>query len=203
MRTTPMRFRFKGERDYIHGPDIYNEMMEQIEAHYSRSTLGKLRLAMHTFASKQCNMIIGEIDEIPLKPERAVSELKIDTTRGRLVTRLVETDYSIDGRYEFDESHIENWSSINGENIVITGDSGYSAIEVAVSLTKQLHNRLFPSNDAKWIVSVVELERPLERADSSGMVVQFKHNFSNRLTKSEMFSGDVSLGHIYFSLVQR
>lgn len=85
---------------------------------------------------------------------------------------------------------------------MITGEAGYSAIEVAVSMAKQLHKALFPSKDAKWIFTRLELVRLLQDNDSSSLAIKHKHNFNNRLTKSEIFFHERSIGYIYFPLVK-
>jgi len=197
----PMSFRFKGNRDYIHGPDIYNEMIRSVATHYGRDGLGKLRLTMRKFATKQCDMTFGDLQDTPLISKRIVSELIIDTDRGREMFRLVETDKPIHERYNFDESLIENISKIDNHRIILAQDSGYSEIEIAVSLTKQLHNNFFPSDNARWIVTMVDLDKPLSKQYGAISSVKFEQGFGDRLTRSQIMSGDTILGRIYFSLV--
>jgi hypothetical protein len=69
-------------------------------------------------------------------------------------------------------------------------------------MTKQLHNALFDIKAAKWLFTRLELVRTLQDSDSLGLTIEHKHNFNNRLSKSEIFSHEQSIGFIYFSLVK-
>ena len=176
-------------------------MIRNVATHYGRYSLGKLRLTMRKFATKQCDMILGDLQDTQIISKRIVSELIIDTNRGREMFRLVETDKPIHERYDFNESLIENFSKTDNHRIIITQDSGYSEIEIAVSLTKQLHNKFFPSDNARWIVTMVDLDRPLSKQYDAISSVKFEQSLGDRLTRSQIMSGDTILGRIYFSLV--
>lgn len=203
MNTISANFKFKGDRNYIHGPDIYNMMMEHTTAGLNPSKIERVKLTIHAFASHQCQLLVGRPSEPFNKPDHLIADLTLVTPEGNVTSALVETGQSISDTYSFDERKIEALCEISGQSITINGDSEYSSVEVAVSMTKQLHNRLFPRKDGKWIVTGYDLRRPLAPKDSANLTVHFQHNFNDRLTKSELLFRGKSIGNIFFSLVSQ
>ena len=202
MTTVPIAFRFKGKRAYVQGPDIYDGMMGKIQALPDAASFGAVKIAFHSFISKNCNMLVGGAGESVEKPDGAFTDLSVWTPNGTILSYLTETEEQIVDRVEYDESRVSSRSTISGEKIQISGDSGYTPCEVAVSMTKQLHYKLFPTDD-KWIFTQLELVRPFEDDDASQLVVDFRRNFGSRLTKSELYSAGKSIGNIYFSLIKQ
>ena len=203
MKTIALNFKFKGNRKYVHGPDIYNQMMEHATAVRDLATINRIKLVIHAFASHQCLLMVSDMGESFDKPGNLIADLTLVTSKGNMTAALVETTEPINDTYSFDEGIIEDLCVIKSPSIEIKGDSGYSSIEVAVSMTKQLHNRLFPQKDGKWIVTGYDFTRLLTSEDGKALTVVFKHNFNNRLTKSELSAKGQTLGHIFFSLVPK
>ena len=201
MKHIPLHFSFKGDRNYVHGTDIYTAILKQIDVQYHRKILSSIRLSIHAMAVKNCDLIWVESGELMDKPDQAIADFVIGLDEGKVAGWLIETDRPIQSQYDYDEGRIEALCQVKDQDIMITGKAGYSAIEVAVSMAKQLHKALFP-NDAKWIFTRLELARPLQDSYTSSLLIEHKHNFNNRLTKSEIFFRENSIGHIYFSLVK-
>lgn len=201
MRHIPLHLFFKADLNYIQGADMYTAILKQITTEHPGSILGSITLSMHAMAHKDCDLLLAEPGELTAKPDHAVASFRIDVDKCKVAGWLIETNRPIPRR-DYDEAPIEALCQIRDQCIVITGETGYLAIEVAVSMTSQLHNALFPSNDAKWIFPKLELIRPFQNSDGSSLIIQHKHNFKNRLTKSEIFSHERSIGYIYFSLVK-
>ena len=204
MKKIPMQFRFKGHRIYVHGSDMYDTMVNQIEELYTREALGTIRLTIHKPAFKQCDMVLGGPGEVPARPQRPIAEMVVKGIQGPISAWLVETDREVEGRYEYDEDRIGDLCTITGNRIIIADDSGFSSIEVAVAMTKRLHIRIFPDNEGKWFFTRLDLSRPLEAGDALQLAIEFNHSFEdNRLTKSAIFSADAPIGRIFFSAVKR
>ncbi|MCD4727932.1 MAG: hypothetical protein K8R46_09740 [Pirellulales bacterium] len=202
MERIPLNFSFKGNRNYVHGSDIYSSILKQMNIQYYGKTLGSIRLSIHTLAFKDCDLIWIGSGKLMDKPDRAVADFMIGLDKVKVAGWLIEIDRPITSRYDYNETRIEALCKVRDQTITIAGKTGYSPIEVAVSMTKQLHNALFPTKDAMWIFTRLELVRALQNSDSSDLAIKHKHNFNNRLTKSEIFSHESPIGHIYFSLVK-
>ncbi len=91
---------------------------------------------------------------------------------------------------------------MSGDSISIRGDAGYLPIEIAVSMTKQLHNSLLNVSTGRWIFTKLDMRRLFRPADALSLTITLKENLYHRLTKSEIMSGSDLLGAIYFSLVR-
>ncbi|MBI5643974.1 MAG: hypothetical protein HY954_10935 [Deltaproteobacteria bacterium] len=199
MIIVPLTLAYKGQRNYLQGGDLYNGIIDAIDGHVDGKK-GPFRLAVHNFASRQCDMLINESGEQLTKPEGLVAEFTIGSARGMVTGWLMETERDVVNRNPYDESVIQALCTDEGESIEMRGETPYTPIEVAISMTKQLHYRLYPIVDGKWIFTKLELGRLLEDNDSARLKVTARHNLNNRLTKSIITAGGEQVGSIYFSV---
>jgi hypothetical protein len=201
-KITPLKLCFKGERNYLQGGDLCNAVMEAVGG----SSVGeavRFQLAFHRFIAKQPDMVWLEGDKPSSRPENVAAEFSVSGSLGKASGWLIETDREVDCRIPFDEERIARHCSFGGESVSILADSGYLPIEVVVSMTKLLHNRLLPASSARWIFTKLDLSRCLVAGDASALTITLKQNLHGRLTKSEVNVHGRSLGFIYFSLVRR
>jgi len=203
MNTISANFKFKGDRNYIHGTDMYNHTLKQLVKAHEFNTSNRVRFSIHSIASRQCQLILGEPGESFSKPNNLIADLVIETPEGPIAAMVVETDQPVTERYPYDEAKIESLCEITDQQIEIKGNSGYTPIEVAVAMNKQLHNHLLPHKDGKWFFTRIDLDRLLKKEHSENLTIVFKHNFNNRLTKSELLFRGESIGNIFFSLVSQ
>ena len=201
MRTYELSFKFKGAREYVHGPDIYTAVMNICKSEYGLENISSFKLIMHNFTRNQCRLILDP-KGLPEDVERMVADFSVSVHDKSHHGWVVEDNMMIVDRYEFDESQIKALSVIETHKVSIDGNIGYSPVEVAVSLTKQMHYDLFPDVAGKWIVTRFELDRPFVDLDALQLTVVFEHNSQFRLTKSKLLSNGVAFGHIFFSLVK-
>lgn len=105
-------------------------------------------------------------------------------------------------RYPYDEESIVARCRVNpGErSIVLEGEPVLTPIEVIVSMTKALHQALFPSVSGRWVFCRWESEYwPLAAAPLANLSVMLTQALGTRLTKSAVvFSGE-RVGWVYFS----
>jgi hypothetical protein len=203
MKTVSANFKFKGDRNYIHGTDMYNHTMEQLLKTHKLNTSNRVRLSIHSIASKQCQLILGEPGESFSKPSNLIADLVVETPEENIAAMVVEADQPVTERYPYDEAKIESLCKIIDQQIEIKENSGYTPIEVAVAMNKQLHNHLLPHKDGKWFFTRIDLDRPFKKEHSQNLTIILKHNFNDRLTKSELLFRGESIGNIFFSLVSQ
>lgn len=177
--------------------------MEQLIKRHDFSNFKRVKLSIHSIATRQCQLILGDLGKNFSKPENLIADLTVETPEGSITALLVEIDQPVTERYPYNEDKITSICKITDQKIKINGDSGYTAIEVAVAMNKQLHNHLLPPKDQKWFFTRIDLAHPLQPEHSKNLAITFKHNFNNRLTKSEITSQDQLIGYIFFSLVSQ
>jgi hypothetical protein len=200
-RVVPLRLCFKGERNYLQGGDLCNAVMEAV----SGSSVGeavRFQLAFHRFITKQPDMVWLEGEKTSSKLENVAAEFAVSGSLGKASGWLIETDREVDCRIPFDEERIARHCGFAGESVSILGDSGYLPIEVAVSMTKQLHNRVLPASVGRWVFTRLDAARIFQDGDAAALTITLKENLYGRLTKSEIKVRGEPIGHIFFSLVR-
>lgn len=193
---------FKGSRDYLQGTEMVNAICRELATDSISGHEAPLKLAIHRFAQAQCDMLLFDSGEQAAKPASLVAEFAFKSAGKDIIGWLVETDRPVEGRYPYDEKIIEDLCVIEGESIEIKGESGFTPIEVAVSMTKKLHYRLYPIAQGKWIFTKLELTRFFDAKDAAHLRIEAKHNMNNRLTKSTILVNGDAVGNIYFSVKQ-
>lgn len=189
---------FKGDRDYLHGTDMYNSVVDAV--HRCGVTIIGHRMAIHAIARNQCRLSIAAAGEPVTRPDKLVADFSFDVAAGMVAGFLTESADKVECRYPYDEERICALCSTRGGRIRINGATGYSPIEVIVAMTKHLHHVALKERAAKWAFTKLELSRALCADDATRIQLELVHNFNNRLTKSRIESGGAPLGHIYFSL---
>lgn len=185
----------RGERDYIQGADIYNAIAAAVQARDGRAS-GPVRVDMHDISRSQCGLLLGRGDA-PEKPAHARAQFRIGEWSGW----LVESGESVSRRMPYDEAAITRLCSANGSIIRIREKTTYSPIEVLISATKLLHQKLHPLVDKRWIVTRLEFARLLAETDFD-LTIELLQNLNNRLTRSSVLACGEPLGHVYFSAIK-
>lgn len=199
MQISQVEFQFKGSRDYIQGPDLFNGMLPD---DYPIESLHNIRFIAHQFVrSPSCRLYrTTDRNELSSIPEiSARCQFDFDRTTHWLALEVC-ADGKQGGRCEYDEASIIALCTVAGKAIELNGTSPYSFIETLVSMNKYLHQRLFPEAEGKWIFTRVDLNIGSDQHDR--LQLRFKHNMNFRLTKSEILVNGQSLGDLYFSLVK-
>jgi hypothetical protein len=202
MQRVPVPMCFKGSRTYLHGTDLYNALCEKVPRLSGLPVQAPVRIVIHRLVTHECDILLGAVGESIEKPERPWAEFTFSTDQGMIAGWMCETDRDVACRYEYAEERIEVKSALNDskKEIVIHEDTGYSPVEVAVAMTKKMHNAMCPTK-AKWLFTRLELKRLLQASDAHNLRIRLEHNFNNRLTKSSLLSDGEAIGYIYFSLL--
>lgn len=166
MTETNLEFSFKGNRNYVHGTDIYIKIIETLNSlgydDWSYFELNIKNIAhynMSCFITDKRQKLIGETVCFNfIKDEK------------QFYGSLVEnTDAIIKSSYSFNENDITKSCFINYENknIVYTKlDNSFTTIEVIISCAKYyLENAI--SNSVKWFYHTTKLYQPIENLNFS------------------------------------
>lgn len=203
MKIMPLNLCFKGQRNYLHGTDIYDSVCEAVCHENANASGVHVRFVFHSFATTECELHLSLPGEDCTCPGGAVAEVSFAYSSGIQRGWLVETARPVTCRRSFPEEEIVAASAIGDKSISLCADLAFSPIEVAVALTKHLHNTLFPVTDQRWVLSKLDLSRMLRPGDTGSMVINLQSNLHNRITKSSVVVGVALLGDIYFSAVSK
>lgn len=202
MQVIDLNFRYKGGRDYVHGTDMYNTIVERISAANPEVAGGTFTMTIHDIVRGQCQLVYSDWTAQALKPENSKVEFSFASGATRIIGWLVETAEAVTERYEYPESEIIQKCFVDGKTVKIDSETPYSAIEVLVAINKHLHLSVLQNAVGKWFFTRLELERLLRPEDASRFQLELVKNMHNRLTKSEILSDGRRIGHIFFSIVK-
>ena len=192
-----LEFKFKGERDYVHGTDIFNETLGWLHKH--RHEVEDIDFSFHRLAFKQLKIVLGAAPE-EIEPV-AVCAFTSGDKRER--ARLLETDQPVVGHYPYPEDEIVDSMEIDlaTRKGVLHAETSFSDIEVWVAMTKALHHKVFPQLNGKWLFVRARFPAYAHHSIASERSLVISSSFNDKLTRSEAFLDSVKVGEIYFTIV--
>ena len=197
MKKHHLEFCYKGNRKYIHGTDIYNNVFDYLQN--IKCKMSTIDVSFHGVA--KTNIEISEEkpeDENLLK----FAYKYTDKQNNKTILYGVENGNEVECSYEYPEENICNLSELDLENkeVVLKKNSSFSFIENTVAINKFLLENLFADVKGKWYFTRLQIkEIPKDKIYPLKLVL--KANFNFKLTKTEIFIDKVSIGFVYFSLV--
>ena len=202
IRLEPLALCFKGERDYLQGGDLV-EAVSGVARRELGSRVARFQVAVHRFFRAQPDLHWGMTNDARgfARPAAAGADFTVLADGPALCGWLSESTRAVDRRVPFDEPGIAARCKIDGDAIALRAQTGFLPIEVAVSMTKALHNARLPADSGRWIFTKLDLQRLLQPRDGADLAVELKGNLHGRLTKSEIRAAGQPIGWIYFSLL--
>ena len=201
MQTLDLNLPLKGKRNYLHGTSYYETVVAFMGVVEPASLTGKVKIAFHRPANNQCRLIYPAPSGSIERRDNFIAEFIFDFESSHVAAWIEETKQSIIRRIPYHEGLIVKKCHVKGLTIGIKGKVSFSSIEVLIAMTKHLHIVAYPPEDGTWFFTRLDLNRLLNPEDAYRLKVELKQNLNNRLTKADIFSGDESIGNIYFSLV--
>jgi len=184
-------FCYKGSRDYIHGTDIYNELLKLFD-------IKSVDLTFHGIAKR--NITLLEIQPANMSTLKfAFRYVDINNTKHTLYGVTNSTEVSCSYDYNEESICLNSKLDIKNEKISLINHTNYSFIEECVTLNKYLLENLFPQLNGKWYFTRVQLNKQIVY-NSFNLELTLKANFNFKLTKSEIKIDDTIVGYIYFSM---
>ena len=199
LKVEAIEFQYKGERDYIHGTDMFNRMIVAPTA--TGATISNIRFTVHDFVHNAVCQLYSSTDKQVLQEIqniRARCQFKVADSNHWLALTELPGESAASGRYAYDEDRVIGLCRRDGESLSLTQQSPFTFIETIVAMNKHLHQLLFPELPGKWIFTRIDLDAYCDIRES--LTLQLKHNMSNRLTKSAILVNQQQVGELYFSL---
>jgi hypothetical protein len=188
-----LKLRFKGERSYIHGSDVYNAVSLVASELFDQGYVSSI--AFKKFARGQCFLSFSQ-----------------DSARGGVVASgsilahgnvqhefwLYETEELVTDRYPFDEEAIVCGATYDefAKRICRAEGSGYTPVEDVIALTKRLNYLVCPEVEGKWVFSQLSLMAPL--ANSGSLAITMRSTLRGRFSVNDIVQAGVAIGTIRF-----
>ena len=199
----PVTFCFKGSRDYVHGTDMFNKIIELNKERFNGADFIDIDMNVRSIARTNMNMFeLQSFNNDSSKPVNASFSINVNENRTNVL--LVENGEAIYCRYEYNEEEIEDVAVVDIEekSIILSNFSEHTLIEKIVAVNKKLLNSLFPNHGGKWYFTKIKLRGlNLNTPVSATIKLVFKKNLDFKLTDTIIFVEGEQVGNIYFSLV--
>lgn len=183
--------RFKGERSYIQGPDLFNAMQVAARERLGRSAWVE-RAVIREMATGPVEVAEGDVDAA-----KGVFDVREADERHRFSLVDAVGDVQL-AREPYDESMIVEGGRYSTDRGTFEGVMPHTVMEVVTSLAKTLHNRELPVSDAKWIWVGVALDRALPDVATKAEVV-IRRRLGSRLTMSDLVIDGDAVGSMTFA----
>lgn len=189
------RLRFKGDRTYIQGPDLFNAVQVALEG--ATGGAGWVRRAsMRSMAS-------GPVKLVAVQESASIGAFTC--TSGSTTSEWgIAPDASAQPleREEYDEDLVLRRTAIGSESAQFQGDLPFSVMEVITSVAKGLHQAIMPLEGARWIWVGVDLPRPLPLTGTR-VSVTIQRRLGTRLTQSLIEIDSIPAGTLTFAAKPR
>ncbi len=202
MERYPLDIGFKGERNYIHGTDMFNQAMRVIR----KNQLGEIRdidFIIQRMATQHLQLEIEKAEGSRSAAPDDVAVLKFTIGEERFFARLMTIPGAPQARVPYDESLVTRHCLINSADrtVRLAEDcSGHSSIEKLVSMNKALHLAVLEKPaDTQWVFCRWHSsDRPMPE-DLTHAEIILRQTLGSRLTRADVMLNDCQLGQIYFS----
>lgn len=201
MKKIDLNFRYKGDRQYIHGTDMFNKCF-RVMKEQTQGKIENLEFTIHKMTDSNLSLMLYQNQQFLDVDDRDIAILKFSSCGLLWQANLINADTKPTDRYSYDEASIVELCEIDDTARYIflnSGETPYSEIETLVSMTKALHLKLFPQLLSSWVFC--RWESPCWPLGGSmrGVCIRLLQAAGTRLTKSEVSLEGEVLGNIYFS----
>ncbi len=196
-----LEFCFKGSRNYVQGPDIFDAVVLKLQTIFNIDKITNIKYSAHNMLYKNAHMVITTIFNKDNYSEIcSVITFKYDSKKYYVIAE--ENNIEIECSNQYSEDIVRTQSKIEKEKIYFQNIMEDSLTEIIVSMNKYFLQETV-TKEGKWIVTKFEYES-LKKSDTIKdklISLELVSNFNNKLTKSKIFIENKSIGFIYFSLV--
>jgi len=194
-------FKFKGNRSYVHGTDIYDSMLLTAREYFGEYPT-QMICSFHSLLRNQgiCRIYEGKM---PLGDDQVYAFSNIFIKTQPFQESIIDSDRPILSSYEYDEEEVTESIEVVKETARMLVKSTYTYIEQIVALTKKLHITLYPDAPGKWLLSKIKIEKMIDPAIYPGhtIIIDAEKKFHYRLTQCAISLDDKPIGNIWFSLL--
>lgn len=201
MNAQTLEFRFKGNRSYVQGPDIFNSVSKVA---YSNDLGYISRLKFNFPLRSNAKFIEGNALEQFSNDRFCATGMLTNINNSRCPFALLPlADSWVRDRYYYDEEEITNALAINedSKSATLLSSTRYSLMEEIVASIKFINNTLCLPDSKKWLFTGISLKSPIpESRLNLPLKVVLRQLIANSFSRNEVFLGVDHLGTVDFTL---
>lgn len=195
-------FSFLGERTYVHGSTISNDLITIIKQ-WSLGRLEKISAVFNYPLVTQAQFACFESDSSTQSPKDYPAFFKIKTRKGNFSIAVVPDEKPVNSRVAYDEEGLIRSSEIeaNTKTASVKVKSSERILNKIISLNKELLSYLLPqSGYGSWIMARYQVNFTLlSEIEDSLLKLKLDASIGGLSTRTSIFMNDDSVGSIYFS----
>lgn len=187
-------FSFKGNRKYIHGPDILNNFYQEMKEEYGvYPETSSLMIRKMSF-----NQLDIHEHKLPNQPASCVFEAASNDNNVKYY--LYESDQKVDRKRDYDENDIVIHAHIDpGQEMgMIRNYDRYSLSEISVAILKELCNSHI-DHSVKWILVDILYICEVPLYTSEEIRVTLDKHIGTKMVVSSIYLNDQKVGRLKFS----
>ena len=194
-------FKFKDNRSYVHGTDIFNNLVEQILKQFKKNDQLNLKLSFKKPIHSQCIIHTSEnISNIDLS-NNSSAELKLKFNEFVFYYYIEEIFEPIKEKYSSYEKVIMDLAAIEDDIMTISTNKDISFIEKVVFMNKKLLSSRVKEIKKKFFFSMIEIQDLNKIFNINNVTLKLDRILGNKHFKSCIFVDSKNIGNLYFTLV--
>ena len=196
-----LEFCFKGSRNYVQGPDIFESVLDKVQNDFDLNKLKKIKYAAHNMLYSNADLYI--IKDFKKEDFKVINSIITFTFEDKKYYAIVtKNEKQISCKVKYSEEIVRTHSKINNQTIIFKNILDDSLTEIIVSMNK-FYLQETVTKDGKWIVAQFEYGDLIKYFDIKNKILKLElvSNFNNKLTKNKVFIDNNLVGYLYFSLV--
>ena len=196
-----IEFKFKGERRYVQGPDIYDGMLATVHDYFKEYPV-RVSGTFHRLLNENGICRIYEYKNL-INKENYYAVFDIIINNNDYEVSILNDGNSITSSCEYDEKKVLTNMVFDKEKIILPFNSAYTYTEQIVAMTKKLHLKLFSEADGKWLFTKIQINDIIDPALYQGSIlsVEAERNFHYKLTQCSITLDNHKIGSVWFSLL--
>jgi len=194
-----VEFQFKGARDYVQGPDIFNALVGV----HSAAAVRNVHFTINGFVRTPCCELYQATSREAvggLQGIKAHARFELLGVTQWVALRESSASGSAD-RHDYAEDRVTSLCDVRDGLVVLTGHSPFTFIETVVAMNKHLHQTQFSDAAGKWLFTSIDLEHGCDARE--GISLQIGRDVNYRLTRAEILLAGQAIGNLCFALVKR
>ena len=198
-----LNFKYKGNRNYVHGTDIINETIKHLN--YMGYFPDSFEISFKNLIRTDLEICIFNInDDIRqnLINEDILAFATFKFAKKTYTILYKKTQKETKSSYQFSEDTIIKQTILNQEkkSIKYLSKNNYTIIELIVVMNKHLLTKLNPNESGKWYFGKLKLEKNILAEKFSKIQIILTKNIGVRYTQSLIKFDGSNVGFIYFSM---
>lgn len=197
----PMNFEFKGNRNYVHGSDIYPAALHIVRELWGRYPDEVMCTFHNVLKSQGIFRLRSGVKGASSEDVYARFVFRLGESKHELVLNATNQPISVSRPY--DEEDVLRFSEMSTKSIRMIVRSDYSYIEQIIAMTKRLHHVVYTDVHDKWLFTKLHIKNCIAPEDyrESALEIRAERKVQNILSQCSIFVNDSPVGHIFYSAV--